>query len=974
MASVHVRAPNVFHQATREGTCGGRLHIAGITPWRALLIFLIALWMTSVACSAASYAVSISVTPQKVAGPNDLVTHVFTITNQGTSDDTYALDLEAPAGWIFLPVPPAVFVSAGSTQVVFVNLSVPSTAEADTYKVTLTATSTGDPNVSAQASGEVLVRSTWGFELEWVSKPPRAERGQRLEGSFEVTNVGNAPDDYHVEIAVSPNWTGEVVSDDFGLLAGGHRVMSFYVIVPATAAADTRYSIRITVSSIQDPTLARTLTLTGQIGPPPPELVGGTLFPEWTVSGTLSVDQEATPALSLRGWGDIPGLGYISLYGKVTIAGIENATAWLDTGTWSAFLDGGAIVGPYVGISGSPLLGGRFGDSGTWRLLFTQEAKGAYWLWQNDTASLRISLGTDSARELSFQQVDARCDFEGPLSARFLIGHVVQTASSGIVSSLGGEIVLDDWTISGSCLKVGPDFPNQASRTECQVRGAYDGCPFPINSSWASTRRLAGTAPDEYHLVSHSFSISSKVVSIDLLSATLSFRIGIQKSDDTPQTTDTRTTSFGCTLGGTQPITWSIAGTFQGMNDFIAGTRTTSQQITTSGQFSLGEIRIVPNLSVQALSGETGTSFSSGFSAVLSAPTLPTSPEVTITLGPSAALKIELSGTIEPDTDLTWTWEWPLCDEPAWSTSISLQFPAAFPFCGPTKGRITGYAFMDENGNGQLDPGEQGVKGILLSANGSEAITGTDGLLVFPPLEPGTYELSFEELPAGLQPQVTMPIEVSLSAGDEKQVLIPLRAQAWIRGRIFNDANQNGAREAGEQGIAGVQVFIKGDGFDKTQKSDGSGWFVVAVPPGAYSVTLDVNSLPERVDPTTPVTLSITAPRYGTVDAEFGVYQKPRPIVITFGPPTASFTVTPDPPIAEEATHFDASSSEAINAQIVSYAWRFIQGDTKMTQTGPQVDIVLPSAGTWQVELVVTDSNGLMGATRKTVQVTEPKG
>jgi hypothetical protein len=942
----------------------------------ALLAFLSVglLLASSLACQAANYAVSISVTATKFVDVGNLVTHVFTLTNQGILDDVYALELTLPQGWIALPVPATLSVQAGGTGIVFVNLLVLPTAEAGTYEIALKATSLHDSAIHSQETAYVQVRSSWGFELKWVRIPPRGQPGERLQGSLKVTNTGNSPDEYQVDIVASAGWEAGVMFPEFGLLPGESREVEFYVLVPNTATAKAQYGVTLTVTSIQNPSLTRTLSTTGRLSPPPPELVGGTLFPEWMMSVDFDIDQRAIPRLNVRGWGDIEGFGKIDAGAGLTMAGIEGARAWIDTGDWSIFLDGGTIVGPFLGVSGRPLFGGHVGELGLWRLLFTEDSKGFYGLLRNDTSALRFSLGSDSVRELAFQQVDLRHDFAGPASGRFLIGRGVQT-ESGIVWSLGGDVILEEWEFGGSFMSVGSGYPNQSPRTEWQVDGSYDGCPFPVDSSWSSVSREAGLPPDEYNLTAHNFRASAPVVSLDVFSCGLSVQFGMQQSDDVPRSIDELNYSVGLSLAGNTPVPWSFSTASQWLNDKVAGTTTTSQQVAVGGEVEFGEISTVSSLSIQVLQGATGTTTSSGLSVTLSDDNLPGSPEVTFSAGGGeAAAEMELSWTPAPDTEVTWVWELSFCGEAEFSTDISVRFPAVFPFCGPTKGRISGRVIVDANGNSIWDSGEEGVEGVLLLVDGIEAITGQDGLFIFPPLDPGTYELAIKDLLAGLVPEMIFPMEISISAGDEPSILIPLRPQSWLRVRVFSDVNQNGQRETAERGASGVRVFVKGGEFEKEMRTDAGGRFIMEISPGTYAVTLDVESLPERTEATSPETVSVSMPEYGTVDVEFGIYQRPRPVVITFGPPTASFDFTPQTPIVGETVRFTGISSQAVNAEIVSYAWEFRQDDVRIKLNGEETDIVFAKPGLWQVYLTVTDSNGLRGAAKKEITVGKDGG
>ncbi|MCK4394470.1 hypothetical protein KAX17_16325 [Candidatus Bipolaricaulota bacterium] len=106
----------------------------GASSWQAIVLIVFAaafLWV--VEGFAAEYAVTLTVTPEKLASLGDTVTHVFTLTNAGEHGDTYTLDLSVPEGWSAIPIPPSLTVESGKQAVIFVNLLAPSSAGARTY-------------------------------------------------------------------------------------------------------------------------------------------------------------------------------------------------------------------------------------------------------------------------------------------------------------------------------------------------------------------------------------------------------------------------------------------------------------------------------------------------------------------------------------------------------------------------------------------------------------------------------------------------------------------------------------------------------------------------------------------------------------------------------------------------------------------------------------------------------------------------
>jgi len=111
--------------------------------------------------------------------------------------------------------------------------------------------------------------------------------------------------------------------------------------------------------------------------------------------------------------------------------------------------------------------------------------------------------------------------------------------------------------------------------------------------------------------------------------------------------------------------------------------------------------------------------------------------------------------------------------------------------------------------------------------------------------------------------------------------------------------------------------------------------------------------------PTTPAILRLDIGVQETKRVEFGTYQKPREIIFTFGPPTARFIVTPSEPVVGAEVLFNASSSEAVGVNLVSYDWTFQHGESSHKASGEQVTERFSTPGTWLITLVVTDANGL---------------
>ncbi|MFC6793376.1 PKD domain-containing protein [Halobaculum halobium] len=88
--------------------------------------------------------------------------------------------------------------------------------------------------------------------------------------------------------------------------------------------------------------------------------------------------------------------------------------------------------------------------------------------------------------------------------------------------------------------------------------------------------------------------------------------------------------------------------------------------------------------------------------------------------------------------------------------------------------------------------------------------------------------------------------------------------------------------------------------------------------------------------------------------------------------PTAAFEATPSPPVAGSATTFDASAAEDPDGSIARYEWD-LDGDGSVDTTGQSVEYTFEEAGDVTVTLWVTDGEGTVGSTERTLSVAEPE-
>lgn len=167
--------------------------------------------------------------------------------------------------------------------------------------------------------------------------------------------------------------------------------------------------------------------------------------------------------------------------------------------------------------------------------------------------------------------------------------------------------------------------------------------------------------------------------------------------------------------------------------------------------------------------------------------------------------------------------------------------------------RIAGAVFHDVNANGRRDTNEAGVAGIRVyldanlnakyDAGETSQLTAADGSYVFQAVPAGTVavRVSLESawrqvLPASNGSVWIASVDNGHFTGREfgiAHVASPASTNT-ISGGVFGDWNQNGARDAGENGIAGLKVYLD---YNMNGKFDAGEPIATTSSTGAYTFT-----------------------------------------------------------------------------------------------------------------------------------------
>ncbi len=178
-------------------------------------------------------------------------------------------------------------------------------------------------------------------------------------------------------------------------------------------------------------------------------------------------------------------------------------------------------------------------------------------------------------------------------------------------------------------------------------------------------------------------------------------------------------------------------------------------------------------------------------------------------------------------------------------------------------GSLSGMVYRDGNLNGQYDAGEAALPDVRIHLDHNElglvyeTTVQADGSYAFPQLRPGTYTLTMT-LPDGLcfAHDPTSPVAAQVGNTGVSTFTVEIGEQqpgrniaaaqpARLSGTVYFDLQNNGLRESGDAGAAGVTLsFANLDcPLSYTVQTDGDGRFLLpAMVPGAYTLRATLDS------------------------------------------------------------------------------------------------------------------------------------
>jgi hypothetical protein len=184
---------------------------------------------------------------------------------------------------------------------------------------------------------------------------------------------------------------------------------------------------------------------------------------------------------------------------------------------------------------------------------------------------------------------------------------------------------------------------------------------------------------------------------------------------------------------------------------------------------------------------------------------------------------------------------------------------------------ISGITYIDENSNGEQDTDEEGLAGVSLSlSNGSTTVSDLNGEYSFSGLSNGIYTVTAGVMSGyTLATAASVPLTISgtnQTADFGYTLTVAPPATYSLSGYVFVDANDNGVKDAGEEGLAGINAELQNG---STATTDGDGAYVfTGLIDGSYTVTIPDQ---KGFAALTPLTQNITIAGFNqSLDFRFG--------------------------------------------------------------------------------------------------------
>ncbi len=203
---------------------------------------------------------------------------------------------------------------------------------------------------------------------------------------------------------------------------------------------------------------------------------------------------------------------------------------------------------------------------------------------------------------------------------------------------------------------------------------------------------------------------------------------------------------------------------------------------------------------------------------------------------------------------------------------------------GPSVQRagVAGRVFLDENGNGRYDPGEELIAGVRIRAGMVNAISDSRGayrIWDLLPFDPITVVVDSTTLPSPLWVPELAGVRIEPGPNRYRPLDIPIAPGGTLEGRVIR-----GGEVAGPKGLGGISLTLRNlsTGWEQNLVTFTDGdFYLMGLKPGEYEIHLDEKYLADTECSAEPVRFTMAASKEGAV-------VKGLELRVNIGPPPRS--------------------------------------------------------------------------------------
>ncbi len=912
------------------------------TAQRISLITL-SLLFTAVPAATADLDIALRV-PSGEISPRSFLTLVLEMRHGGNDEQTFDVGVELPAGWQTVSPPPPVTVGAGERQRRFITIAIPPDALAmDGYVISCTAQSRREGGDSAWAEARVAIGRHRDVALRLLDHQERAYPGETVHYSVAIVNRGNAADDFVVSLVSSHRWPVRFTPRTISLAPGESRVVDLEVLVPADLARRTTDRLRILLgfadASAESPGVSVEEVVTLESLPSPSAAVGSiypTLPARMTLSARERSDGPIESQVELFTAGDLPDGYHTALYVRQKLMRGEEADETdyyrLDFGNDRWDLSLGDTNDQYTRLTsdlhgrGARLrLRSRYLDSSTF--VGTRDAGEGL----EERAFGTQVVGKPGRRSnLALTHVTLQ---EVRLDER-----AVAPRDTRQVSALVEQELLDGWSVGAElAASDGQEHSRTLQGTAWRVTSTLhlDSLHGTAEVYHADTDYTGGLRDREGYRTYWRYAVSQPLT---LWLDHERYQNNLELEPDRSATLTTRTI-LGTQLSLRRWPVLTLSGEIRNQEDRHRGAPSGDEEslfvrmrllksfrrlsLSGGGEWGRRESRSgmrsttrydgAATFSLDRYYGRIGyrTSVSQDtrhtigldereqWEAELGGRLLDNRLQTSVSYRgdlrtgddhAGASVRLRVSYRVNRANTLSFETEYRDLGEESESRLCLLSWTHTFGMPVPiakVASRSSGRLFVDTNDNGRYDDGDRPLPKVAVGLGEQQVYTDQEGEFHFAPVPPGIHDMIVEtaQLPAELQLARPDDLRLRLEQPGDHYMELPVCFIGGLAGTVYEDANGNGVRDAGEQPLGFVRLLLHQDGQAIRETfTDGDGtYFMTDLMSGSYDVQLDVTSLPTRYQVTTPnpMVAEVGSARRPTL-VDFGCRKEPRVIKRTF--------------------------------------------------------------------------------------------